>query len=309
MRFIGCALAWRPGEANDRTSCLTVLDERGSIIANSMAASIEQIVGYIEGYSAERRGVVVGVDAPLSVPNARGTRRIERVLSKVALPAYSASRKMFGDRPTTYAEDLLAALEEAGIEYTDYPFRRERGQRTVVEVDTAATLKVLLFERGQRDRGGERSSERSGERGRGNGRDGNRDTDPVQRLRNLEDLKFRKGNKESRAAALREAVDVLWNTPGLRLRTGNLSADLTSSENVDLSKLDVTSELSHAELDRVVGLVEATLAAYTVHRHWKGRDGSIVVGTGYEGAVLLPVPQPLQDRLAEECRTAGIPYV
>ena len=315
MRFIGCALAWRPGEANDRTSCLMVLDERGSIIANSMAVSIEQIVGYIESYSAERRGVVVGVDAPLSVPNARGTRRIERVLSKVALPAYSASRKMFGDRPTTYAEDLLAALEEVGIEYTDYPFRRERGQRTVVEVDTAATLKVLLLERGQRDRSGDRGSESGGERNnkrgsdRGNGRDVNRETDLVQQLRNLQDLKFRKGNKESRAAALREAVDVLWNTPGLRLRTGNLSADLTSSENVDLSKLDITPELSHAELDRVVGLVEATLAAYTVHRHWKSRDGSIVVGTGYEGAVLLPVPGPLQDRLAEECRAAGIPYV
>lgn len=307
MRFIGCALAWRPGEADDRTSCLSVLDERGSIIANSMAANIEEIVGYIEGYSAERRGVVVGVDAPLSVPNARGTRRIERVLSKVALPAYSASRKMFGEKPTTYAEDLLAALEEAGIEYTDYPFRRERGQRTVVEVDTAATLKVLLLERVGRDQGGNRGNDRGSDRG--NGRDGSREADPVQRLRDLQDLKFRKGNKESRAAALREAVDVLWNTPGLRLRTGNLSADLMSSENVDLSKLDITQELSHAELDRVVGLVEATLAAYTVHRHWKGRDGSIVVGTGYEGAVLLPVPRPLQDRLAEECRAAGIPYV
>lgn len=311
MRFIGCALAWRPGEADDRTSYLVVLDERGSIIANSMAASAGEIVDHVERYSAERRGVILGVDAPLSVPNARGTRRIERVLSKVALPAYSASRKMFGDRPTTYAEDFLAALEESGIEYTDYPFRRERGQRTVVEVDTAATLKVLRFERGQRSERGDRGrdGERGRDSGRGDGRDGNRETDPVQQLRNLQDLKFRKGNKEVRASALREAVDVLWNTPGLRLRTGNLSGDLTSSENVDLSKLDITQELSHAELDRVVGLVEATLAAYTVHRHWKGRDGSIVVGTGYEGAVLLPVPQPLQDRLAEECRAAGIPYV
>jgi hypothetical protein len=87
----------------------------------------------------------MGVDAPLSVPNERGTRRIERVLSRVALPAYSASRKMFGGEP--FAEEVLAALEENGIEYTDYPFRRARGQQAVTEVDSAAALKVLHFER------------------------------------------------------------------------------------------------------------------------------------------------------------------
>src|SRR5215204_4167993 len=92
-----------------------------------------------------RRGTVVGVDAPLAVPNERGTRRIERILSKVALPAYSASRRMFGGEP--YAEELLSELEKVGVEYTDYPFPRERGQSVVVEVDSAATLKVLSLER------------------------------------------------------------------------------------------------------------------------------------------------------------------
>jgi hypothetical protein len=109
--------------------------------------------------------------------------------------------------------------------------------------------------------------------------------------------------------ALRSAVDVLWNTPGLRLRTGNLSAELGAEENVDLSKIDIAPGLSHAELDRVASLVEGTLAAYTVHRHWKGRDGSIVAGTGYEGSVLLPAPEALRERIAEECRVAGVPYV
>jgi len=102
---------------------------------------------------------------------------------------------------------------------------------------------------------------------------------------------------------------VLWNTPGLRLRTGNLSADLSAAENVDLSKLDIASSLSHADFDRIASLVEGTLAAYTVHRHWKGRDGSVVVGTGREGSVLLPAPAILQGRIAEECRSVGVPYV
>jgi predicted RNase H-like nuclease len=290
VRFVGCSLAWRPGEAGERPSCLVVLDERGSIVANSFATGAEEISSSVEGYGAERRGLVVGVDAPLSVPNERGTRRIERVLSRLSLPAYSASRKMFGGEP--FGEEVLAALEGVGVEYTDYPFRRTRGQRTVTEVDSAATLKVLLFER---------------ERDSGDGRGRNEDLAGV--LRGLPEPKLRKGNKEARAATLKNAVDVLWNTPGLRLRTGNLSAELSAQENVDLSKLDITSALSHAELDRVASLVEGTLAAYTVHRHWKGRDGSVVVGTGHEGFVLLPATGALYERIAEECRAASVPYV
>jgi hypothetical protein len=125
LRFVGCALAWRPGEAREKASCLVVLDERGSIIANSFVADAEEIARTVEGYGSERRGTVVGVDAPLAVPNERGTRKIERILSKMALPAYSASRRMFGGEP--YAEELLSELEKAGVEYTDYPFPRERG--------------------------------------------------------------------------------------------------------------------------------------------------------------------------------------
>jgi predicted RNase H-like nuclease len=262
-----------------------VLDERGSIIANSFAASAEDIAGAVEGYGADRRGIVVGVDAPLAVPNERGTRKIERILSKVALPAYSASRRMFNGEP--YSEELLAELEKVGVEYTDYPFPKERGQSVVVEVDAAATLKVLSLERaGAADNG-----------------------DLAQRLRAMDDPKFRKGNKENRAAALRGAIEVLWDTPGLRLRTGNLSGDISAPENVDVSKLDVSSSMSHAELDRTVSLVEGTLAAYTVHRHWKGRDGSMVLGAGDEGSVLLPAKNTLRERLAEECGTARVPYV
>jgi predicted nuclease with RNAse H fold len=260
------------------------MDERGSIIANSFAGSAEEIAEGVEGYASERRGVIVGVDAPLAVPNERGTRKIERILSKVALPAYSASRRMFGGEP--YAEELLAALEKVGVEYTDYPLPRERGQWVVVEVDSAATLKILSLER-----------------------DGAKDGNLEQQLRAMKDPKFRKGNKEGRAAALKGAIEVLWDTPGLRLRTGNLSADLHSPENVDVSKLDVSASISHAEMDRILSLVEATLAAYTVHRHWKGRDGSMVVGTGDQGSVLLPATEALHARIADECRAAGVPYV
>jgi predicted RNase H-like nuclease len=284
MRFVGCALAWRPGEARDKVSCLVVMDERGSIIANSFAGSAEEIAGAVEGYAGERRGVIVGVDAPLAVPNERGTRKIERILSKMALPAYSASRKMFGGEP--YSEELLAALERIGVDYTDYPVPRERGQWVVVEVDSAATLKVLTLER-----------------------EGGKDGDPEKKLRRMEDPKLRKGNKEARAAALKGAIEVLWDTPGLRLRTGNLSADLHSPEDLDVSKLDVSADLSHAELDLILSLVEGTLAAYTVHRHWKGRDGSMVLGTGDQGSVLLPATEALHTRIAEECRAAGVPYV
>ena len=285
MRFIGCALAWRPGELGEKPSCLVVLDERGSIIANSFVTDVGDLARAAEGFTTGRRGVVMGVDAPLAIPNERGTRGIERILSKVALPVYSASRKMFDGEP--YSETFLEELEEVGIQYTDYPFPRERGQWVVTEVDSSATLKVLSLERGT----------------------GGADADPAVALRAMPEPKLRKGNKEARAAAIKAAVDVLWNTPGLRLRTGNLSADLSLSENVDLSKLEVTSTLSHADFDKLVSLIEATLAAYTAHRHWKGRDGSMVVGTGDAGSVLLPANEALHARIAEECRASKVPYV
>jgi predicted RNase H-like nuclease len=285
-----------------------VLDERGSLVANSFAGSAREISTAVEGYVAENEGVVVAVDAPLSVPNARGTRQVERVLSKVALPAYSASRKMFGEGPT-YAEDLLASLEEIGVGYTDYPFLRDRDQRVAVEVDAAATLKVLAFER-SREGSGNRSGGKNGRSGHGEKKNGAQEPeDPEQRLREMQEIKLRKGNKEARAVAIREAVELLWNTPGLRLRTNSLTADLDAPENLDLSRLEISQSLSHAQLDRAVSLVEGTLAAYTAYRHWKGRDGSLVVGAGDQGSLLLPAGPRLHERVAEECRTAKIPFV
>lgn len=283
MRFVGCSLAWRPGEAEDRTSCLAVLDERGSIIANSFADGVQELARAVNDYAGERRGVVVGVDAPLSIPNERGTRGVEKILSKVSLPAYSASRNMFGGEP--YAEEFLAALEEAGVEYTDYPLPRARGQSNVVEVDSVAALKVLYLESGKS----------------GNG-------DPAQILREMGEPRLRKGNKEARGAALREAIEVLWNRRGLRMRTNSLTPDLGLPENVDISRVEISASLSHAQLDRLASLVEATLAAYTVYRHWKGRDGSVVVGTGDQGSVLVPASGALRDRISGECRSAKVPF-
>jgi predicted RNase H-like nuclease len=284
MRFIGFAPAWRPGEANEKPSCLVVLDERGGIVANAFASGAEEIVKAVGENAGDGRPVLVGVDAPLSVPNERGTRKVEKVLSKLSLPAYSASRRMFEGKPFT--EDLLAEFEKLSVEYTDYLFPRGKG-RWAVEVDSAATLKVLSLER--------------------NG--GKNDGDLSEKLKEIPESKFRKGNKEARAAALKAAIGVLWDTKGLRLRTGNLAADLKAEGNVDVSKLDVSAKLSHAELDKIVALVEGTLAAYTAHRHWKGRDGSMVVGLGDEGSVLLPANEGLQARIAEECRASKVPYV
>ncbi|QYJ15277.1 hypothetical protein Rxycam_01092 [Rubrobacter xylanophilus DSM 9941] len=281
MRFAGCAPAWRPGETGKKPSCLVVLDGRGGLISNSFPGDARQIAEAVAEHAAE--GILVGIDAPLAVPNERGIRPIERVLSRVSLPAYSASRRMFKGRP--FAEDLLAELQRVGVEYTDYPLPGHEGC-WAVEVNSAAALRVLALER-------------SGEKNGGLDR----------RIREAPELRYRKGNKEGRAAALREAISILWDTPGLRLRTGGLTDDLGSEENVDLSRLEVTPQLSHAELDRIVGLVEATLAAYTVHRHWRGRDGSMVVGSGREGAVMLPAGRELYSLVAAGCREEGIPYV
>lgn len=138
------------------------------------------------------------------------------MLARLSLPAYSASRRMFDGPP--FMEEVLQALEAAGFEYTDYPFPGERG-RYVVEVDSQATLKVILFERAG---------------------DGGADASEVAaKLKELPEARLRKGNKSARAEAIKSAISTLWDTKGLRLRTGNLSGDIGSPENVDVSKLDV----------------------------------------------------------------------
>lgn len=292
MRFIGCAPAWRPGEGKEKASCLVVLDERGGIVSNSFVNGAKDIASAVEAASgsgpengSNGDGVLVGLDAPLAVPNERGTRKIERVLSRISLPAYSASRRMF-DGGEPFMEDVLSGLEKVGVEYTDYPLPKQEG-RYAVEVDSAATLKVLSMER-----------------------DGVEDNAEVAaRLKAIPEARFRKGNKGARAEALGAAIAVLWDTKGLRLRTGNLSGDLSAEENIDVSRLDVTEKFSHAQLDRVVSLVEGILSAYTAHRHWKGRDGSVVVGVGDEGSVLLPADDALRAALVEECRVFEVAYV
>ena len=65
MRFVGCSLAWRPGEAGERPSCLVVLGERGSIVASSFATGAGELAAAVAAYAEGRRGLGVGVDGSL----------------------------------------------------------------------------------------------------------------------------------------------------------------------------------------------------------------------------------------------------
>ena len=72
MRFVGCALAWRPGEAREKVSCLVVLDERGSIIANSFVAGAEEIARRVEEPGAAK-AVAASEAVRLAVSEAQST--------------------------------------------------------------------------------------------------------------------------------------------------------------------------------------------------------------------------------------------
>ena len=130
MRYVGVDLAWKEMAGSDRTAIAT-LDERGSLVGLSRADTDRAIV---DAVVAAGRPALVGVDAPLQVPNASGNRPCERELIRAGVPVLPANRTYFdawfgGCR----GERLTAALGVEGYPLTDGRALPEGGS-AVVEV-------------------------------------------------------------------------------------------------------------------------------------------------------------------------------
>lgn len=144
MRFVGLDLAW--SARNPSGGVVLGWDgERAWPLAWSSAlGEDEDVVAFVLS-GTDGEGALVAVDAPLVVPNERGTRGCDRALSAAYRRAdagvYPASRACLG--PVVRGEALLARLQAHG--FTHGP-RVERGRavRQVVEVyPHAAALELF----------------------------------------------------------------------------------------------------------------------------------------------------------------------
>jgi predicted nuclease with RNAse H fold len=129
VRYVGVDLAWKEMEGRDRTA-IAVMDECGSLVGLSRAETDRDIV---DAVVAAGRPALVGVDAPLQVPNTTSNRPCERALIRAGVSVLPANRTYFdawfgGCR----GERVTAALEAEGYPLTDG--RVPAGGSAVVEV-------------------------------------------------------------------------------------------------------------------------------------------------------------------------------
>ncbi|MGI4790659.1 MAG: DUF429 domain-containing protein [Janthinobacterium lividum] len=159
MLFLGLDLAW--GRKNTSGGCVVscpIGDEgRGTVLEfTETLGDDDEIVSWISRWNAEagQDGLLLGVDAPLLVPNLTGKRPCEtelgRRFARFQAGAHPANRTIFGD--DVRGERLVARLAEIGI--SDDPYLnapRQIGIRQMMEVfphpahivlfDLARTLK------------------------------------------------------------------------------------------------------------------------------------------------------------------------
>jgi predicted RNase H-like nuclease len=140
MNFIGVDLAWKKGGE----TAIAVLNSRGSFTSHGYEWRDADIASFVDGYT--ENGCLVGVDAPLVVPNDTGRRRCEDELQSMGIPSYPANRswlqKAFG---AVRGETLLAELQKRGIRLVD-SLPVAPGFKGVMEVYPHSTLKTLLPE-------------------------------------------------------------------------------------------------------------------------------------------------------------------
>ncbi|MBC7169787.1 DUF429 domain-containing protein [Candidatus Bipolaricaulota bacterium] len=148
MRFIGLDLAWSrrrttggailawDGNAARLVAWDPALGDDGSILAFTLRGAGED-------------GALVAIDAPLVVPNERGTRPCDRALSRAyrrqEAAAYPANRARLG--PAVRGEVLAARLQDHG--FTASPLVHRQGEvRQVVEVyPHPATVELFGLEK------------------------------------------------------------------------------------------------------------------------------------------------------------------
>ena len=110
MLFIGLDLAWSP---RNRTGA-AILRDNHLIAHTGLLTSNEAILAFVAPYLAQGEPAVIGVDAPLRVPNATGARACDQALSadwrRFEAGALPANRRLLAFDGEVRGEQLVALL-------------------------------------------------------------------------------------------------------------------------------------------------------------------------------------------------------
>ena len=142
MLFLGLDLAW--GRKNTSGGCViacsTDAGGRGAVLDyTETLGDDDEIVQWVSRWNDEAgpEGLLLGVDAPLLVPNKTGKRPCETELgmrfARFQAGAHPANRTIFGD--DVRGERLVSRLAELGLQHDPYlSAPHQTGVRQVMEV-------------------------------------------------------------------------------------------------------------------------------------------------------------------------------
>ena len=138
MLFVGLDLAW--GQKNTSGGVIIRYDGTNPASVVDVQESLEDdasILKWLDGWDQPDQGILVGIDAPLLVPNETGRRfaeaEIGRRFAKFQAGAHPANRQLF--RNYVRGEDLVAELAARGIAHDPYVTEaRLAGVRQTMEV-------------------------------------------------------------------------------------------------------------------------------------------------------------------------------
>jgi predicted RNase H-like nuclease len=138
-RYIGLDLAW--SGRNRSGGAVLVLEEPGRVrllAASGLLGSDAELLDFVAAHLPDGAPVVIGVDAPLWVPNETGRRRCDHELSlafhKEEAGAYPGNRQLLAKDGSIRGEQLAQALANRFGVATALPIPQQGAGRYLAEI-------------------------------------------------------------------------------------------------------------------------------------------------------------------------------
>lgn len=147
MRFVGLDLAWSP---RNRSGGVAIEDEGGRarwLDSCERLGDDEEVLAFVRRMLDGGQGLVA-IDAPLIVPNAEGSRPVDREITRLFARYHAGCYPAYRNRPgsCTRGEGIVAALARDG--FVQDPFLQMRADvRSIFEVyPHPATISLFQLE-------------------------------------------------------------------------------------------------------------------------------------------------------------------
>jgi predicted RNase H-like nuclease len=144
MYFVGIDLAWSP--KNLSGVCVSEGEEKASVVCTDLLRTDSEIVEYVSSV-VEERPCIIAIDAPLVVPNKKGRRIADELVTKFfreyEAGAHPTNRERLEKFGGLRGETLVTLFEEKGFSHEPY-FKPRSCVRVVMEV-FPHPAQVVLF--------------------------------------------------------------------------------------------------------------------------------------------------------------------